>query len=282
MFVPMRPLGRLDEAPPGDSSAETAVSPPPPRSRHALLIGAAVLVLALTAFLSYGLGSSSDTATPRASASPKPSPSPALTTAQVYEALAPSIVLIQTVNAAGLVESTGTGVVANAEGLVLTALHVVKGGGRISLTFADGTQSAAEVAGSDPEIDIAVLVPEELPAVVVPAKIGNSGRLGVGDDVVAIGNQLGLTGSTTSGVVSGLNRSAESEDGVTLSGLIQFDAAVNPGSSGGPLVNTKGETIGIVVALANPTEAGTFVGVGFAVPIGTALGPGGAGPAPQQ
>ncbi len=277
----MRPLGRLDEAPPGDSSAEVA-APTPPRRRTALVVGAAVLALALTAFLSYRLGTSSENATALPSASPKPSPSPALTTSQVYEALAPSIVLIQMVNAAGLVEATGTGVIANADGLVLTALHVVKDGGRISLTFADGTQSAAVVAGADPEIDIAVLEPEELPALVVPAKIGNSGRLAVGADVVAIGNQLGLTGSTTAGVVSGLNRSAQSEDGTTLSGLIQFDAAVNPGSSGGPLVNMKGETIGIVVAIANPTDAGTFVGVGFAVPIGTALGPGGAGPAPQQ
>jgi S1-C subfamily serine protease len=106
-------------------------------------------------------------------------------------------------------------------------------------------------------------------------------RLSVGDDVVAIGNQLGLTFSTTSGVVSGLGRSARGTNGNTLEGLIQFDAAVNPGSSGGPLVNTRGETIGIVVALANPTDAGTFVGIGFAVPIGSALAAGG-GPAPQQ
>jgi S1-C subfamily serine protease len=102
--------------------------------------------------------------------------------------------------------------------------------------------------------------------------LGNPGRLAVGNDVVAIGNQLGLTSSATAGVVSGLDRTAANPDGTKLSGLIQFDAAVNPGSSGGPLLNGRGELVGIVVALANPTSAGTFVGVGFAVPITSAGG----------
>jgi putative serine protease PepD len=120
-----------------------------------------------------------------------------------------------------------------------------------------------------------------LPQVLVPAVLGSSGRLSVGDGVIAVGNQLGMTSSATAGVVSGLNRVASGIDGSTLAGLIQFDAAVNPGSSGGPLVNAKGETIGIVVALANPTPDGTFIGIGFAVPIGTAVAPGGGRP-PQQ
>jgi S1-C subfamily serine protease len=90
--------------------------------------------------------------------------------------------------------------------------------------------------------------------------------------VVAIGNPLGLSATTTSGVVSGLNRSFAREKGGDLSGLIQFDAAVNPGSSGGPLINDHAQVVGIVVALANPTSAGTFIGIGLAVPIGAALG----------
>jgi S1-C subfamily serine protease len=101
------------------------------------------------------------------------------------------------------------------------------------------------------------------------------GSAAIGDTVIAIGNQLGLTGSTTTGVVSGLDRSLARKGTTDLKGLIQFDAAVNPGSSGGPLVNAAGQTIGIVVALANPTEAGTFIGIGFAVPIGTAVRAGG-------
>jgi S1-C subfamily serine protease len=111
--------------------------------------------------------------------------------------------------------------------------------------------------------------------------LGNAGRLAVGDSVTAIGNPLGLTRSATAGVVSGLNRAASGVDGTNLAGLIQFDAAVNPGSSGGPLVNDRGETVGVVVALANPTDAGTFIGVGFAVPIGAAVA-GGGGRGPQQ
>jgi putative serine protease PepD len=149
------------------------------------------------------------------------------------------------------------------------------------VTFADGTRTPAGVVGADPANDIAVLAPRTLPNILVPALLGNSGRLAVGDDVIAVGHQLGLTSSATAGVVSGLDRAATGDGGQSLSGLIQFDAAVNPGSSGGPLVNARGETVGIVVSLANPTAAGTFVGVGFAVPIGTALAAGGGdGPGP--
>jgi S1-C subfamily serine protease len=169
----------------------------------------------------------------------------------------------------------------NADGIILTALHVVNDAGSIRVIFADGTASGATLVAADPTTDIAALAATTLPTVVVPATLGSSGRLSVGDSVVAIGNQLGLTSSATSGVVSGLNRITTGTDGASLAGLIQFDAAVNPGSSGGPLVNTRGETVGIVVALANPTSAGTFIGIGFAVPIGAAVAAGG-GRGPQQ
>lgn len=256
---------------------EVASVPPPPRHpRRSLLIAAGVVVLmALTAVVAFKAGGK---ATPQARPSPSPTTAPPLTPAQVYAALVPSVVAIR---GAG----NGTGVVANADGLIVTAFHVVKGAKDIEITFPDGTETAATLAGSDPENDIAMLAPADLPSVVVPAVIGNAGRLDVGDDVVAIGNQLGLTDTTTAGVVSGLERVASGTDGTRLRGLIQFDAAVNPGSSGGPLVNARGETVGIVVALLNPTPAGTFVGVGFAVPIGAALGGGGDGtgpPGPEQ
>jgi putative serine protease PepD len=251
-------------------------------TRRDLGIGVGVVVLAIvvTAVLAFRAGGSADApAVARPSASPSPSAS-APTVAQIYRAVAPSVVEIESTTAGGVL--TGTGVVANAQGAILTAFHVVKGASAVKVRFADGTESAAAVAGSDPEMDIAALTPEQLPDVVVPAVMGNSGRLAVGNPVVAIGNQLGLTSSATAGVVSGLDRSAANPDGTKLSGLIQFDAAVNPGSSGGPLVNGRGETIGIVVALANPTSAGTFVGVGFAVPIGAALGAAGDGERPPQ
>ncbi|MEV4538547.1 trypsin-like peptidase domain-containing protein [Asanoa sp. NPDC049518] len=253
---------------------DEGVPPPRPRwSRRGGLAGAGVVVLlVVTALVAFQAGGGGQ-AGPQTEPSPSPTSKPPLTTSQVYATLAPSVVSIE---GAG----NGTGVVANADGLVVTALHVVDGARRIAITFADGTEVPATLAGSDPDNDIALLMPDSPPGPIVPAVLGNAGRLVVGDDVVAIGNQLGLVHSTTAGVVSGLERAATGTDGTRLRGLIQFDAAVNPGSSGGPLVNTRGETVGIVVALLNPTPAGTFVGVGFAVPIGAALGGGSDGTGP--
>jgi len=248
--------------------------PPPPapsRRRRVLLVAAAVALLLATAVVAFRWGSAGSpegagTARPSASASADQP----LTVAQVYETLAPSVVTITTEPRG----SSGTGVIVNADGLILTALHVVDGAGSIEVTFADGTRSAATVVAAAPAIDIAMLAASTLPGIVVPAVLGGAG-LAVGDDVVAIGNPFGLSASTTAGVVSGLERTIARPGGGSFSGLIQFDAAVNPGSSGGPLVNTRGETVGIVVALANPTEAGTFIGIGFAVPIGAAAAAGG-------
>jgi S1-C subfamily serine protease len=197
--------------------------------------------------------------------------------AEIYAALSPSVVSIEARN--GTTGSRGTGVIVNADASILTALHVVNGATEIRVLFADGTQSSAAIVTADPAMDIALLAPVALPSLVVPAVLG--GGLAVGETVIAIGDQLGLAQSTTVGVVSGLDRTAPGEGGATLPGLIQFDAAVNHGSSGGPLVNTRGETVGIVVALANPTDAGTFIGIGFAVPIGMAVAAGDGQQIPQ-
>jgi S1-C subfamily serine protease len=170
----------------------------------------------------------------------------------------------------------GAGVVINAQGAVLTALHVVEGGGSITVRFADGTQASARIASSKAESDIAVLAVDRLPQVVVPAVLGGGPK--VGDGVFPVGNPLGLQGTLTAGVVSALDRSVRTDDGTTLEGLIQFDAAVNPGNSGGPLLNKAGQVIGIVTGLANPSEQAYFVGVGFAVPIATAGGVAGGPP----
>ena len=164
--------------------------------------------------------------------------------------------------------------IVNATGTVLTANHVVSGGGTISILFADGTKSGATVSSSQPKTDTATLTPKKLPEVVVPATLG--GGVAVGADVVAIGNPLGLRDSTSTGIVSGLDRTTKTKDG-TLSKLIQFDAAVNPGSSGGPLLNASGLVVGVVVSIADPGDDEAFAGIGFAVPIGSALG-GGDGP----
>jgi S1-C subfamily serine protease len=169
---------------------------------------------------------------------------------------------------AGGTEDLGTGVIVDTRGDILTALHVVQGASVIKVTFADGTTSTASIATSDPDNDIAVLTAGRLPAVIVPAVLGPGPQ--VGDATFAVGNPLGLVGSLSAGVISGLDRTFKVGNGRTLSGMIQFDAAVNPGSSGGPLLNTKGQVIGIVTGLANPAGTDNFAGIGFAVPIATA------------
>lgn len=269
---------------PSTASDDTGIDKPRrprtrPRTEIVLIAVIAVLGVALTAVLAFRWGAStSEDGAVAARPAPSPSGEQSLTVAEIYATLAPSVVSIRA-KGTGRAASTasGTGLVANADGTILTAYHVVKGATAIEVTFADGTTSPATVAAAEPKTDIATLTPAKLPTVLVPAVLG--GGAAVGDMVVAIGDQLGLTRSTTTGVVSGLDRGVTTKDVGDLSGLIQFDAAVNPGSSGGPLVNARGETVGIVVALANPTDAGTFVGVGFAVPIGTAVG--GDGPPPQ-
>ena len=230
---------------------------------------AAVLVVAVViiAALAFQLGSGSATSANRASATATPTPAATATPLPVtdlYRQVVPSVVLITTSKG-----SLGSGVIVTDTGIVLTANHVISGGGSISILFADGTKTSATVAGADPKIDIAALTPKKLPEVVVPATLG--GGVAVGSDVVAIGNPLGLRGSTTTGIVSGLNRTAKTNVG-SLAGLIQFDAAVNPGSSGGPLLNSQGLVVGVVVSIADPGEDEAFAGIGFAVPIGTALG----------
>ena len=252
--------------------------------RRKVLIGLVLLwAVALTAVVLLRGDGPGTPAAAVPSAKPSASDGP-LSVPDIYLALRPSVVLIQSTGGRSAADrdeettATGTGVIVNADGTVLTAFHVVDGAEAIKLTFADGTESPAKVARSDAKQDIASLTPASLPETLVPAVLG--GGLAVGDDVVAVGNPLGLTATTTSGVVSALDRVLNRERAGDIAGLIQFDAAVNPGSSGGPLINDRGQVAGIVVALANPTDAGTFIGIGFAVPIGAALGGGdGTGPA---
>jgi len=202
---------------------------------------------------------------------------PEATTA--YRMITPSLVTVTTQRTGGATTETGlgSGVVVNAGGAVLTALHVVDGATQIQVDFADGTRAAAQVTASRPEHDIAVLAVDRLPEVVVPAVL--AGPPPVGGTVFAVGNPLGLQRSLTAGVVSANDRTITPPRGPALQGLIQFDAAVNPGNSGGPLLNGAGQVVGIVTALANPANQDFFVGVGFAVPITTA---GGAAGGPQQ
>ena len=172
---------------------------------------------------------------------------------------------------------TDTGIVVNDSGDILTALHVVADAVEIEISFTDGSKANAAIIAAEPENDIAVLHPAQPPELIVPAILGNPNAMRIGDQTFAVGNPLGLTGSLSAGVISGFDRSYPINDsGQRLEGLIQFDAAVNPGNSGGPLLNRNGQVIGIVTALANPSEQNSFTGIGFAVPITTAGGAAGA------
>jgi S1-C subfamily serine protease len=200
----------------------------------------------------------------------------------VYQIIQPSLVLIQakTTNPDGTPGSSlGSGVIIDANADILTSLHVVTNTVDIQVYFADGSQSSAQITNAQPNIDIAVLQPAQPPAVIVPAVMGNPGAMRVGDEAFVVGNPFGLYSSMSSGVISGFDRSFKTADSkVELHGMIQIDAAVNPGNSGGPLLNRYGQVVGIITGIANPTDQDFFIGIGFAVPITVA---GGAAGAPQ-
>lgn len=200
----------------------------------------------------------------------------------VYQIIQPSLVLIQakTVDSDGQEGSSlGSGVIIDANADILTSLHVVTNTLEIQVFYADGTQSNAQMINSQPDIDIAVLQPDQPPSVIVPAVLGNPNAMRVGDEAFVVGNPFGLYSSMSAGVISGFDRTFQPEDSqVKLEGLIQIDAAVNPGNSGGPLLNRYGQVVGIVTGIANPTDQDFFIGIGFAVPITVA---GGAAGVPQ-
>jgi S1-C subfamily serine protease len=162
----------------------------------------------------------------------------------------------------------GTGVVIVDNGTILTNLHVVLGAERVKVTFMDGLESEAKLISVMPEHDLAVLRAMKIPDDLFPATMRGTGDLKPGDRVLAVGFPFGIGPSASEGVVSGLKREFRSPEGErVLTNLIQFDAAANPGNSGGPLVTMEGEVVGIVTAILNPTKQRVFVGIGFAVPI---------------
>ena len=167
--------------------------------------------------------------------------------------------------------SVGTGVVVVDNGLILTNLHVVAGAQRITVSFADGSESEADLVNLQPENDLAVLRARVVPDDLHAATLRSTADLAPGDEVIAVGFPFGIGPSASQGVVSGLKREFRSPEGErVLANLIQFDAAANPGNSGGPLVTMDGHVVGIVTAILNPSPQRTFIGIGFAVPIESA------------
>ena len=207
---------------------------------------------------------------------------PPATGSLVFQTILPSFVLIQTdqsLAAGDSLHGLGSGVVIDDRGSILTSLHVVAGASQVIVTFADGFVTEAVLETAEPEKDIAVLRPLALPDLLIPATLGNPGALRVGDEAFVVGNPVGLYASMSAGVISGLDRTFEPAHGTQrLEGMIQIDAAVNPGNSGGPLLNRAGQVVGIVTGLVNPVDQDVFAGLGFAVPIDVA---GGAAGLPQ-
>jgi S1-C subfamily serine protease len=277
--------------PPAPVPVPSAVAdaPAPPRAprftRHAAplwaMAGALLGILLMLVFMRLHPGGHVLTqddidAAVRESLEKEPLPSAA---AKAYDAILPSVVRV-----VGLLDekdkgedkpeqramerSLGTGVVIIDNGTILTNLHVVSGAKRILVRFAGGLESEAVMIGAQPENDLAVLKAMSLPDDLEAATMRSTADLRPGDHVIAVGHPFGIGPSVSYGVVSGLKREFRSPEGQkTLTNLIQFDAAANPGNSGGPLVTMDGQVVGIVTAILNPSEQRTFIGIGFAVPI---------------
>ena len=271
---PVLCVEQMDREPAGvtDTDPRLAATRGPRRPRAAALAVTVLLVavFAILTVLATHRGparAASPAATPKSTATASPSVS------AIYQRVRPSVVVVRTNDA------LGSGVIVADDATIVTANHVIAGATKITVTFYDGTTTSAAVVSTNPKADVALLSPASLPQVIVPAALG--GGPNVGAQVVAVGNPLGLADSVSAGVVSGLDRTAQTAEG-TFSGLIQFDASVNPGSSGGPLLDARGLVVGIVVSIANPAHQDAFAGIGFAVPIGSALGgKGGTGHGPQ-
>jgi S1-C subfamily serine protease len=199
--------------------------------------------------------------------------------AKAYDVISPSVVRVVAYkkeegkdkdgkDSKDIERSVGTGVVIVDKGIILTNLHVVQGADIIHVTFADGLTTTASITGAQPENDLAVLQAHKIPDDMIAATMRSTADLRPGDQVMAVGYPFGIGPSASSGIVSGLKRTFRSPEGQQeMRNLIQFDAAANPGNSGGPLVTMDGEVVGIVTAIYNPNQQRTFVGIGFAVPI---------------
>ncbi len=267
-----RPYGSF----PGEHDEAPATEPsPPPRLRwHQRLVlrlrapTALIAMLLLTAFLVSTVESGGRAALRAEQERPTPRPTPQLA-ALIYQHVAPSVVQVTARLASGE-PSSGAGVIVDEMADILTSLHVVDGAADVQVTFNDGTTSQVALLARLPDRDIAVLRALTPPAQLQPATMGNPGALSVGDQAFVIGHPFGLTTSLSTGVISGLDRSMTAPGlARPITGLIQFDAAVNSGSSGGPLVDQSGDVVGIVTGLVNPAGK-VFSGVGFAVTIDSA------------
>ncbi len=202
-------------------------------------------------------------------------PTPTPTLPELYAKLAQTVVTVRSELPDGKT-ALGSGVIIDEDADILTALHVVADATKITVTFADGLTVEAKIFAKQPDNDIAGIRALGHPDNMAIATMGNPNNLNVGEDAIVIGNPFGLSRSLSTGVISGLHRTIQPPGGGhPMTELIQFDASVNPGNSGGPLFNRDGDVVGIVSGLANPNGQASFAGIGFAVNIqaaGAAVG----------
>jgi putative serine protease PepD len=283
-------------SPPDDRGSEPPGGPPPPprRSAGGSRRGAIALLVALTAILGGGAGAGLVLATgaghgttttttvtqATSAASERTSTTGALDPRALYASTAAGVVDI---TSRGITSSsgggspfggpsqsataTGTGFVVDGKGHIVTAAHVVEGASSISVKFQDGTTRTAKVLGTDEATDVAVLSVDPSGLTLHPLALGSSASLAIGDQVAAIGDPFTYQRSLSTGVVSGLDRTISAPNGFTVAHAIQTDAALNPGNSGGPVLDAGGHVIGIVDQIATNGSSQTSSGVGFAVPI---------------
>ena len=284
---PMPVYGTATHRPPMGPGGPLAA--PPTRAGHRRAGVAGILTLAVLAGGSAGLGGAAlwDTvhpdpvaadhtpATTQQDSAPETAPVAASGSVEsVARTMLPSVVQLQVSGAQG--QGTGSGVILSSDGRILTNNHVVEmagSGGSIRVDFNDGSHAVGKVVGTDPLTDVAVVQAQDVSGL-TPARLGRSGSVQVGQEVVAVGSPYGLDATVTSGIVSALNRpvdvGSDGQGNVTAYPAIQTDAAINPGNSGGPLVDTAGRVVGINASIRGTTsssgEAGS-IGLGFAIPI---------------
>ena len=271
----------FDDCSPAPAPAEAPAAPPasPPPKRFRGRLAAAVLALAVVGgtgsgalaatLIEHSTPTLAAASTTSGTTSTTSTSTQSSTTAEsVYKQVSPGVVTITAAVSGGrgqVGQATGSGIVLDTKGDILTNDHVIAGGTQIQVTFSDGTTANATLVGSNAGADLAVLRVSVPASSLHPVTLGNSSNVQIGDSVYAIGSPFGLSGSLSEGIVSNLNQTGSAPNGGTMNGLLQTDAAINPGNSGGPLVNAQGQVIGINNSIESPVDGN--VGVGFAIPI---------------
>ncbi|HEX5139769.1 MAG TPA: trypsin-like peptidase domain-containing protein [Dehalococcoidia bacterium] len=265
------------------ANAQPPAEPPKPRSKWPMGPIAGIVLLSAAVGAGTGAGiatlvNNGDTTTIQPVASTGTNTS-AVTSPQVvssgsvadlYDAVRPSVVKITAASTRVGTGGTGSGLVLDTDGHIITNYHVVQGSNQLDVALSDGTTVSASVVGSDPGNDLAVLKIDPSNLKLTPVKLGDSDAMRIGDNVVAIGNPLDLEATLTEGVISGVGRVLNSDgNSRPLRELIQTDTAINPGNSGGGLFNLNGELIGITNAIENPSGQDSFAGIGYAIPVTT-------------